>query len=316
MNDKSDIEDERDESGEDGSGESSKESSEESVSESSEASSEGSPEDAAGPVAGMRLAAARRDQQISLDEVVKELHLDEPKVRALEQNRFESLGAPVFARGHLRKYAMLVGISAEEAIAEYESLNQAAGEPPLVRKHGRRQPPGFVTGPRIALIAVVALLGAIYWWFFAREPAAPAPEASVEPAAAIAPAVDEAQFGPAEAVVEDALETESADESPEPVAEAVESEPAAETAATADDQSTLAVRFSGDCWTEISDSRGERLFFGLGRDGGIAELVGVAPFSVVFGDAENVSLTLDGEPYAIPASARRGDIARLTIDSR
>ena len=43
-------------------------------------------------------------------EVAKELHFDEPKVRALERNDFEVLGAPVFAKGHLRKYAQLVGV--------------------------------------------------------------------------------------------------------------------------------------------------------------------------------------------------------------
>ena len=62
-------------------------------------------EDSQGPVGGERLAAARREQQISVLEIAKELHLDEPKVRALEKNDFEMLGAPVFAKGHLKKYA-------------------------------------------------------------------------------------------------------------------------------------------------------------------------------------------------------------------
>ncbi|MEO1203747.1 MAG: DUF4115 domain-containing protein [Pseudomonadota bacterium] len=67
---------------------------------------------------------------------------------------------------------------------------------------------------------------------------------------------------------------------------------------------------------EISDATGERLFFGLGREGRTAELVGSLPFSATLGAADNVTLVLDGEPYAIPASARRGDTARLTIVSR
>ena len=60
-----------------------------------------------GPLAGERLAVARRNQQITVLEIAKELHLDEHKVRALEQNDFDVLGAPVFAKGHLRKYAQL-----------------------------------------------------------------------------------------------------------------------------------------------------------------------------------------------------------------
>ncbi len=66
---------------------------------------QGDPDDDEGPMAGERLRQARHEQQISVLEVAKELHLDEPKVRALERNEFDVLGAPVFAKGHLRKYA-------------------------------------------------------------------------------------------------------------------------------------------------------------------------------------------------------------------
>jgi cytoskeleton protein RodZ len=65
-----------------------------------------SPEAAAeGPVGGERLAEARRAKQISVLEIAKELHVEEAKIRALENNDFEFLGAPVFAKGHLKKYS-------------------------------------------------------------------------------------------------------------------------------------------------------------------------------------------------------------------
>ena len=62
------------------------------------------------PQGGARLAKARRALQIPVVEIAKELHLDEPKVKALERNEFDVLGAPVFAKGHLRKYAQLVRV--------------------------------------------------------------------------------------------------------------------------------------------------------------------------------------------------------------
>ena len=80
---------------------------------------ESSEESAAAPVCGERLADARREQGISIRDIAKELHLDEPKVRALEENRFEVLGAPVFAKGHMRKYAELVGAPVDELLTEY-----------------------------------------------------------------------------------------------------------------------------------------------------------------------------------------------------
>ncbi len=84
------------------------------------------------PVAGERLRVARREHNISVQDIAKELHLDEPKVRALEKNQFDVLGAPVFAKGHLRKYADLVGVSVDDVMTDYYQMNRSVGAPPVV----------------------------------------------------------------------------------------------------------------------------------------------------------------------------------------
>ena len=111
------------------------------------------PEESPGAVGGQRLRDARRAQQISVLEVAKELHLDEAKVRALESNEFDKLGAPVFAKGHLRKYAQLVGVNADDVFADYYQMTRAVPVPPVVigRKKVRRE---MSPGPWIALIIV------------------------------------------------------------------------------------------------------------------------------------------------------------------
>ena len=75
------------------------------------------------PVGGERLAEARRELQIPVIEIAKELHLDEYKVRALECNDFDVIGAPVFAKGHLRKYAQMVKVDEADVMADYYQLN-------------------------------------------------------------------------------------------------------------------------------------------------------------------------------------------------
>ena len=90
-----------------------------------------------GPLAGQRLAIARRENDISIAEISKELHLDEPKVQALEENLFDQLGAPVFAKGHLRKYAELVGVPTDDILADYYKLNRSTGAPPVVGPSAR-----------------------------------------------------------------------------------------------------------------------------------------------------------------------------------
>ena len=99
------------------------------MTDSSQRSTEAEP---AGPLGGERLAAARRAHEISATDIARELHLDERKVRALEQNDFALLGAPVFAKGHLRKYAELVGVPVDDVIADYYKMNRSTGAPPVV----------------------------------------------------------------------------------------------------------------------------------------------------------------------------------------
>jgi cytoskeleton protein RodZ len=127
---------------------------------SKEESSESEPE---GPLGGERLAEARRTQKIAVLDIAKELHLDEPKVRALERNEFETLGAPVFAKGHLRKYAHLVQVDEGDVMADYYQLTRAAGMPPLVsaRPRPRRE---MSPGPWIAVIVVFIVVASAYWW--------------------------------------------------------------------------------------------------------------------------------------------------------
>ncbi len=282
----------------------------------------------AGPVGGGRLAEARRAQQIPVLEIAKELHLDEYKVRAIERNEFEVLGAPVFAKGHLRKYAQLVDVPEEDVMADYYQLNRSAGAPPVVTP--RRRPRQEISpGPWIAAIVILLAVAAAYWWFVERapvqtgidvgqvaplpvdeavldEPASDAVDEASEPDVAL-PADDEAS----EPDVALPADDEPADE-PEPVIEETAAEP--QPVSTPDPgQMRLTITYSGDCWTEISDGNGRRLFFDLGTSGRTVNLSGEAPFNILFGDAENVSLELNGSPYTIPAANRRGKTARLTL---
>jgi cytoskeleton protein RodZ len=77
----------------------------------------------------------------------------------------------------------------------------------------------------------------------------------------------------------------------------------------------LSLSFSGDCWTEISDATGRRLFFDMGRDGYSAELTGTAPFAVLFGNIENVEVRLNGIEYPVTTNVPGSRTARLTIMS-
>jgi cytoskeleton protein RodZ len=290
-----------------------------------------------GPIGGERLAEARRAKQISVLEIAKELHVEEAKIRALENNEFEVLGAPVFAKGHLKKYSQLVGVNHDDVLADYYRLTRTQEMPPVVvsRKKPRKE---ISPGPWLAAVLVLLLLALAYWLIVEKPfsdmslPVATTPPASVAttPPASAETAVEEAPTDeqPAEEVpvAEEVADDSPAGEVPSQLPAVVPEEPtvsperdslpAAEQApppVSGDDDVRLSVTFLGDCWTEITDASGRRLFFQLGRSGRTVNVSGPGPLSVLFGDADNVDVRVNGEDFIMPATGRRGQTARLTI---
>jgi cytoskeleton protein RodZ len=282
---------------------------------------EGGQIDLIGPSCGERLLAARKAQGVSVAEIAKELHISEQKVEALERNEFEILGAQVFAKGYIRKYAQMVGANADEIAVEYDALAAVDAQPVFkARPRPRRE---MSPGPWIAVIVLLVIAATVYWVITSQpeifslsdqEPDAPTPETSVPQDNTVAIELRDDAAGLNDAASDAVGEApETADALDEPVEET--DLPAAQVpATTAGDAETvtLLLTFSGDCWTEISDGSGRRLYFGQGNDGRTVELSGVAPFNVLFGNASNVSLSVNGAAYDIGPVDRLGR-ARFTI---
>jgi cytoskeleton protein RodZ len=274
------------------------------------------------PLAGERLAEARRAREVSIQEIANALHLDEYKVRALEQNEFEKLGAPVFAKGYLRKYATLVGISVDDILADYYRLNRATGVPlvmPTRVAHSRDIAPGPWLG---ALTVIIVVAGSAWWWLssgsewfenrtdrsvavpFADEPETESGAGQDVPAGSVEPEAT----SPDEEGQPDPAEIPARQDSPAELQPGVE-----QPRGGGRDPVELRVTFTGDCWTEVTDASGQRLYFGLGSAGRSVTMSGEPPLQVLLGNSANASLVVDGSDYPIPRSARRGDTARLTI---
>jgi cytoskeleton protein RodZ len=273
-----------------------------------------------GPRGGERLAEARRERQISVLEIAKELHIDEQKIRALENNEFDLLGAPVFAKGHLRKYSQLVGVDHEDVLTDYYRLTRSQSMPPVITRR-KRPPRDLSPGPWIAGIAVI-LAAAISYWLIAMKPFETATPVRQEPAPAPVEAPVEEQVATDDAARDESVDYESADAvpaAPEPAATLPQDASPVEAAenraqpVVAEGDVRLSITFLGDCWTEIHDAAGNQLYFGLGREGRTVNISGHGPLSVLFGDADSISLRVNGEDFAIADADRRGRTARLML---
>ncbi len=281
------------------------------------------PEDKAAPakpLAGLRLREAREAQKRELADIARELHVDLATLRSIEANDFEALGAPVFAKGHMRKYAEALKLDALSILDDYRAMQASNELPPVVAP----RPPGrkFDAIPAwfYGLLAAFLILGILLWWFLGS---APEVETSGEQSALTLAATNETDSAPSSLEIEsDASEDLSLESfTTDPEEPAVESETAVQQTAVVTARATpagngnsvLAISFDDSCWTEIRDASGRRLYSGTAVAGEQRQLTGKPPFRVVLGNRRAVSIRLDGEDYGIPANAIRGRTARFTI---
>jgi cytoskeleton protein RodZ len=144
---------------------------------------------------GAMLKAARAAQGVTLEQIATELRIEIRQLEALEDDRFDRIGVPVFVKGYLRQYGQRIGLDYRDLLAQYykqTSLQDVQIRPSkTIKLHDERQITVWVIAA-LALLVVIAGLAA--WWLngggFDIGLRAPAPEARPESAkpAATAPA--------------------------------------------------------------------------------------------------------------------------------
>ncbi|EPG6258428.1 cytoskeleton protein RodZ [Klebsiella aerogenes] len=135
---------------------------------------------------------------------------------------------------------------------------------------------------------------------------APAPSA---PAATSAPVENNAVVAPSQANVDTAATAPAA---PAPTSALPTDQANAATTVSAQD---LVMNFSADCWLEVSDATGKKLFSGLQRKGGNLNLSGQAPYKLKIGAPAAVQIQYLGKPVDLSRFIRTNQVARLTLNA-
>ncbi|MCW8906524.1 MAG: DUF4115 domain-containing protein [Sedimenticola sp.] len=76
---------------------------------------------------------------------------------------------------------------------------------------------------------------------------------------------------------------------------------------------SVQVAFSDNCWTDIRDNSGEFRLIGNKTAGESYRLGGEPPYTMVFGNASAVTITVNGESYDLEPHVR-GNVARVTLN--
>jgi cytoskeleton protein RodZ len=263
---------------------------------------------------GELLRRERERRSITQLHIAEELHLDVRMVEAIETNRFEELGVPVYARGHLRQYATLLGLSPQLIIERYEAVTGRQEVPAPIPASvavgasigGERR---SLAGALWAGLALIALVLGWWLWSTVSTPGDPIQAALNEELAVEAGSPGdqplEAQPEGAPSATPVALQSAA----PAEVKGASGSTPSAMPAA---DAIQLRLEFSEPSWTEIYDGTGKRLMFGLGESGHVRTVSGTPPLRITLGNASAVTVQVNDRPLVVPRRAGR-DSTRFTI---
>jgi cytoskeleton protein RodZ len=290
---------------------------------------------------GARLKREREARGLTEQQAAEILTLDPSVVYALEANEFGILGAPVFVKGHLRRYATMLGLPDGEIVGAYERSKQHMAEPTLVPRSRLEMMPerGSPKGPWVlggAIAFVVAALLAAYVsenglpWVDGEQDSAAAKQLG----AADRPDLAEIDAGgvPAASSPESPVATTTPDVvdsgtgatggtggsvpgaavAPDAGAGTTRASSAGGTAgvttpgtavAVGPGQVQLQLRFKSDSWVEVFDGSGRAVLYDLGKAGTERTLTAVAPLSVTLGNAAAVTVAINGKPVAAPRQA-------------
>ena len=267
----------------------------------------------------LSLRALREAAGREIEGLARELHIDPGLLEALEAGDYERLGAPVYVKGHLKRYASAIGADAAALLADYDALHANDAPPPVVATKASNRQRAMVPFWVWLVVGFGAVLVLLLAWFVASSNGS-GPPATDQVALTAAPS-DTSISAP--------LPPPARADGTSPLAAPVSTAPAPVTASAAaatndappptdpapavPDTVRVELSYSGDCWTEVRDSSGSVLYSGTGRAGAREQIRGVAPLTVVVGNREVVSVRVNDSPFSIPSGAVRRRTARFTV---
>ncbi|ENP7578970.1 cytoskeleton protein RodZ [Vibrio sp. Vb2535] len=299
--------------------------------------------------AGTLLKNKRESLGMSQKQVADRLRLRISVIEDIENNRFESQQVATFTRGYLRSYAKFVGLDEKVVLTALEQTADAQPQEQEIEMQSfSRKTKDEKHNSRIMLLTwviglVIIGISAAWWWQNQQENSltkevtdssveAPQPTAqeladidlmtaeeliasTPEEVASTNEGVAESTEAPVEQGADPLLtETENTTsvDSEEPVAviEAAEEEQPAPV--VPEGMTLLTMKFKADCWIQVKDTNGKTLVSGTHKPGQDVELTGKAPFKVILGAPEGVTMTFASEPVDL-SGYTSGKVARFTL---
>jgi cytoskeleton protein RodZ len=107
---------------------------------------------------GERFRAAREARGLALPDVAEQIRIRSLYLAAIEDETWNTIGAPVYVRGFLRTYARFLGIDPEEAVAAFNRTQPSPPQGSPLREAELEAPLARHTSPLIWIAAGVAVV--------------------------------------------------------------------------------------------------------------------------------------------------------------
>jgi cytoskeleton protein RodZ len=259
----------------------------------------GEPRREGGCGVGAQLRAARARAGLTIGQAAQKLHVGDEVLEALETERFEALGALIYVKSYLRRYADLLG---EPVAPLHERLASriVMPQPDLTRVPRAVAPKAGIVGRVLTGLGVLGVMGLAWWGWSHRHQVVAVPVISRLVPARL-PAMPVAREGAV-----------SARPTAEPAAHGAKAGThAAAPAAAATAWITL--RFPAASWVAVTDAAGHSIYRGMVAAGVTRSFEGRAPLHVVLGYASGVAVRIDGRAASIGSYVGRDHAVSFDI---
>ena len=259
---------------------------------------------------GEELCTARERSGVPINEAAGQLCLSVAFLRALEEDSYSKLPGPIYVRGYIRAYARLLSLSADALIEKY---NEGLSDEPYISQPSTEKTvsvsrPTFRTNRArshiviylltAVVIGIILLLSLSYWSKSDRDgsPSTGLEKVSIEGADGRLIFEDFSSEGGEVSPIFQPQELELAGKNENAVATVPKDRVAAsEENAFTSFIDSLFVSAEEECWVKVTDGSGGTLHAALMSPGESLSLFGLAPFKVVVGNVQGVSLNFNGE---------------------
>jgi cytoskeleton protein RodZ len=292
--------------------------------------------------AGTLLKNKRESLGLTQKQISDRLKLRVTLIQQIEENQFESDQVATFMRGYIRSYAKYVNLDEKVVLNALHHSGDAQHQEQEMLSFSRKTKTEKHNS-RIMLLtwsifAVIVGISSLWWWQNQQQDTLSQSLANTESSEELVveesldPELTSLEVIEGEQNTETSPVTENSDELTEvssaedsvtldPVEVVEEASEAADVASVTAEPETvvpeavvneLVMQFSADCWIQVKDASGKTLSTGIKKAGQTLNLSGTAPYKVILGAPEGVSMTFASEPVDL-SGYTSGKVARITL---